>query len=166
MDSMPVTVGIGYKGSATGTAANPGMTNTVEDAFTCALTGSGKQGGRAVLTLTPGEVRTLNLRSGLTDLLGEAITEFDHVYAVVVEHDPASLATSGVRAFGAGSNDFQGPLSAGSRLTFLPGQGFAFLTNAALTPWETTDAVKNIALENLDLTNDATVNVAFFGTKE
>ena len=167
MDSLPVTVAVGYKGKATGIAGNAGLTTDLLDVFSCALTGSGKQAyvGPGLVVPVSGTT-TLNLLSGLTNPLGEAIAAFGHVYAVIIEHDPASLATAGITVFGGGSDDFQGPFDAGNFATLTPGQGLAFLVNAAMTPWVVDGTHKNIAIVNLDATalHTATVNVAIFGT--
>lgn len=166
MDSLPVTIAIGYKGSATGVTGDAGRTTSLIDVFSCALSGSGKQCYRATLTVAVGGTTTLNLLSGLTDPLGEAISAFGHVYAFVLEHDPASLSTSGITVFGGGSNEFQGPWAAGDKATLTPGQAIAFLVNETKTSWATSGTVKNIAIVNLDATalHTATVNVAIFGT--
>ncbi len=167
MDSLPVTISVGYKGSATGIATDPALSTTLLNVFSCALTGGGKQAYvKRGLVVGVSATTTLNLLSGLTNPLGEAITTFGHVYAIMVEHDPASLATAGITVFGGASNDFQGPLAALDKPTLTPGQGLVFLVNAAKTPWVVDGTHKNVAIVNLDATalHTATVNVAIFGT--
>lgn len=166
MNSLPLKLSMGYKGDATGTAANSTLTATLIDVVTCSLTGSGKQAYIGTTTLAVSGNATLNLLSGLTNPLGEAIAAFGHVFGVLIEHDSASLATAGITVFGGGSNDFQGPLSALATATLTPGQAIAFLTPASGTGWATSGTVKNIKLVNLDATalHTATVNVSVFGT--
>lgn len=166
MDSLPLMFAAGYKGDAVGVSGNAGLSTPLARVVSCALTGAGKQAYVATLTVGVSSTTTLNLLSGLTNPLGEAISSFGHVFAVLVEHDLASLATAGVTAFGGGSNDFQGPWSGGSKATLQVGECVVFLTDESKAGWATSGTVKNIALTNLDATalHTATVNVAVFGT--
>ena len=119
--------------------------------------------------LAVGGTTTLDLTTGLTSPLGEAISgtpgKFIKVHGVFIEHAAASLATAGVTAFGGASDEFQGVWAAGDKATLAPGRWIAFgmpATDAGVT----VDAThKNIALVNLDATalHVATVNVFVLG---
>lgn len=171
---MPVTISMGWNGNAIGTALSPTLEVRLIDVIRCTLTGANKQcyiaAGSAAITINPSGTTTLNLLTGLTNPLGESITggaAFAHVFAVVIQHDPASLATAGITAFGGASgNLFQGPLGAAGQLTLLPGMGNEFLIPANLTGWVASASHKNIDLTNLDATalHVAKINVGIFGT--
>jgi hypothetical protein len=162
---------MGFTGTVKGTSTSPGLKADVGATARCDFTGTGKMvydaaTDGATLTVGAGATVTLNLQSGLTSPLGEAITgalDFAAVFAVWVHHDRASLS-SGITVLGGGSNDFQGPWSAGDKPTLAPKQGVAFVTEADGTGWTVDATHKNIAIVNNDGVNAATVRVFIEGT--
>lgn len=167
MDSTTVIFGIGYNGRLAGTPTSPELVATLDWVVRCAPTGAGWQIYEASLTIAGGATTTLDLTTGLTSPLGESISgtpgKFLTIFAVLIEHDALSEATDGITAFGGASNDFQGVKAAGDKDTMIPGRFTAFggpATDAGMT----VDAThKNVAITNLAVSDDATVNVFILG---
>jgi hypothetical protein len=174
MNSAPVMFSMGFKGFVKGLATSPNIKLDIGATARCDFSGTGKMvydaaTSGARLSIPVSGTTTLNLQSGLTSPLGETITgalDFALVYAVWIYHDPDSLATAGITAFGGGSNDFQGPFAAGNKPTLLPGQGVGIMTTASKTGWTVDGTHKNIAIVNLDATalHVATVWAFIMGT--
>ncbi len=165
MSTVTLTAGFAYKGGIYAPTYNTALGVSLYQAFRCALTSTAGQAYEGTLTLAPSATQTLNLASGLTNPLGEAIV-FAHVYALLINHNSASLATAGISVFGGASNDFQFGLSALATWTGLPGYATAFVINETKTGKVVDGTHKNILFTNLDATalHTATVNVAIFGT--
>ncbi len=173
--STSVKFGMGFFGTLAGTAASAGLKADIGKTARCDFTGTGKMVYDAAtssavrLSIAVSGTQTLDLTTGLTSPLGESITgalDFALVYAVWIYHDPDSLATAGITAFGGASNDFQGPFAALDKPTLLPGQGLGIMTTASKTGWTVDGTHKNIAIVNLDATalHVATVWAFIMGT--
>ena len=81
---------------------------------------------------------------------------------VFVEHDAASLS-SGVVAFGSGSDQFQGPLSVAATITLPPGGRF-LLSLPTVAGWTVDATHKTLCIVNSDMTDAATVRLAVLGS--
>lgn len=176
MDSCTVRFGVGFTGVVRGTPAAPAVFAEIGQAVRCDFSGSGKMVYDAAtadsdndpaIVIGPSATLVLDLSSGLVSPLNESIagaTDFSGgVYALWVHHDRESEA-SGVRAFGGGGNEFQGPWSAGAQATLLPKQGIAFVVEADGTGFTMSAAgARTIALTNLDASKNATIRVFIEG---
>jgi hypothetical protein len=170
--STPVKFGMGFTGSVKGTAASPGLKADIGATARCDFSGAGKMvydaaTSGAQLTVGAGLTTTLDLQSGLTSPLGEAITgaaDFAKVYAVFVYHDAASLS-SGVEVFGSGANRFQGPKKGATDTDTLgPGMFTGFGMLATKAGWTVDATHKTVSIVNTDGVNAATVRVFIMGT--
>ncbi len=159
----------GFEGVLTGTSSNTSVTTPVgRESILTSVTGSGYQvyeRFRVPLTIASGATTTLDLTSGLTNPLGEAISgavDYDEVLGILIQHDEDS-ASATVEAFGgASANLFQGPWSATAKATLIPGKWVAFGIPSSLTG-DAVDATHcNIDLKNTGVV-DATVNVIILG---
>lgn len=167
MGNLTLLFATGYKGTATGASFNADLTTTLLDYFNVSINSANGQAYVATLTIGTSATTTLNLTTGLTNPLGDAISgaaKFVHVNAVYIIHDAASLS-SGITAFGGASgNLFQGFLSAAATVT-LPKAGIFPMAIPTTVTGMVVDAThKNIDITNNDATHVATVNVAIFGT--
>lgn len=118
--------------------------------------------GSNYLTIPISTTVNLDLTSGLVDPLNVSIL-FGKVKGIYLEHLSGSGATSGVKFFGAGSNAFQGPLSAAGTLTFLPGES-QLLQSYTANGWTVGSTNKIIAINNLSSTSAAFVRIYIDGT--
>lgn len=169
MNSLTLKFGVGYSGSAVGTTTNSNLKAAVNGVARVSFTGTGKMVYAGTTTVAVSGTTTLDLTNGLTSPLNESINgalDFAKIYGVMIEHDLASLSTTGITVLGGGSNDFQGPWAAGDKPTLLPGAWIAFGWDATAAGWTVDGTHKNIALVNLDATalHTATVNVFLMGT--
>lgn len=170
MDSIAVTFGVGFSGSVEGTAASPALKLDVTGVARTAPAGVGWQLYEAFsvpLTIADGATTTLDLTTGLTNPLNEAIAaaaKFVHVYGVLILHDPDSEAAN-VEAFGGASPDlFQGPWDGAAKATLPPGLWVGFGIRTDKTGLLVDGTHKEIDLTNVDGTGkDATVNVMILG---
>lgn len=183
MNSYPTKFGIGFSGQAVGTSTNTQINTTVGKVARTSATGANWQAydaaTRVPLTIVAGGTTTLNLSAGTITVTGPTTTNmlnplgeqvslfpFAHVYAFLVWHDSASLA-SGITAFGGASgNLFQGPLNSTGQFTLAPGMRNGFSQDANIVPtlWVVSPTVKNVDITNSDGTHAATVNVYIQGT--
>jgi hypothetical protein len=168
VNNVALKFACGFLGTATGVTGNPNLKTSIGKVVRCAPLGTGWQIYDATgtpLTILGGATTTLNLLTGLTNPLNEAISAapFVRVFGVLIVHDRASLASS-IEAFGgASSNLFQGPWDAAAKATLIPGKWIAFGIDSDLTG-DLRDAThKNIDLKNLDGVNAATVNAFILG---
>lgn len=163
MDSLTLKFACGFVGRATGVSGSPTLSAQLADVARCSVDGADQQVYKKTLTIAGAATTTLDLTSGLTSILNEAIV-FAHVKGVLIEHDPASVSTTGITAFGGASNDFQGVWSASDKATLVPGRWIAFGMPATDTGVVVDGTHKNIAIVNLHATLAATVNVFVLGT--
>jgi hypothetical protein len=165
MNSLPLTFGCGFEGTATGTEASPTLAAVISGVARVSFSGSGKQCYVGTQTIAVSGTNVLDLTSGLVSPLNENITgaqQFDAIYGVFIEHRLTSLATSGVTALGGGGNEFQGPFAAGDKATLLPGQWLAFGCDATGNGWDVSATIRLISLVNLDAVADHIGTVAVF----
>lgn len=162
-------VTMGYNVTVSGSSFNSSLVTQLTDAYRCALSGANLQIYSSTLTLAPSATTTLDLTTGLFNPLNDAISgsgqKFTKIWAVMIQHDPASLATSGITAFGAGANEFQGPYAAASVVTMKVGLANGFILDFSKTPYTVDGTHKLIPIINLDATalHTATVNVFIAG---
>ncbi len=107
-----------------------------------------------VHTLAAGATLTINLLTGTDNPVG-ANAVFARVKSLFIEHSAASLA-SGVTAFDAASDAFQGPLVTGATMDLLPGE-FIDLCSPTTVGWVVDATHKNLAIVNNDIVNAATL---------
>lgn len=169
MDSVQVRFGIGFKGWCQGIAANPDVQTQLAAVFQHSGNVDKLQiydGCTVQVVVTAGATATIDLVSGLTNPLGEAISsanKFNSVQVLMIQHDADSQA-SGITAFGAGSNKFQGPISATGTITLPPKRGFAFFTDATDAGWSVNASTSHLfEIVNNDGSHDATVNLYIEG---
>lgn len=103
--------------------------------------------GANFLTIPSSTTINLDLTSGIVDPVNVSLL-FGKVKGIYIEHLSGSGATAGVKFFGAGANAFQGPLSAGGTLTFLPGES-QLLQSYTASGWTVGSTNKIIAIQNL-----------------
>ncbi len=169
--AVVVTASMGFNGVVSGASFNANLSVQIRDTFRCQLTGANLQIYSTTLTLAPSGSVSLDLTTGLFNPLNDAISgsggKFTKVWVAMIEHDPASLATAGITAFGAAAmgNGFQGPLPDTVVLTLPVGLANGFLLDFAKTPYTVDGTHKIIPIVNLDATalHTATVNVFIAG---
>lgn len=167
MGNLTLLMATGYTGTAVGASFNANLSTTLQDIANVNIATANGQAYVATLPIVASATTTLNLLTGLTNPLGDAITgaaAFAHVNAVYIIHDPNSLASS-IKAFGGASgNLFQGYLNSTGSFT-LPKSGISDMSVPTTVTGMVVDAThKNIDITNNDGVNAATVRVAIFGT--
>ena len=171
MTSFPTIFAMGFKGRAVGIPTNSDLQTPIGEVWSAEASGSNWQcydACNVALTIVAGGTTTLNLLTGLTNPLGEAISAFPfaHIYGYAVNHDAESDASS-ITVFGGSSgNLFQGAWSATAKATLIPGRTIGECMEVGLAGvGQLVDAThKNIDIINLDGSNAATVNVIIIGT--
>lgn len=131
MNSVNIIDTVSIKGNVQGTTDTPSRTATINIARSDSFTASGTilinqvlDKGTAIQTLAAGATLTIDLTTGQTNPLGESISgagAFAKVREIYISHEGTS-ASSGIVAYGASSNSFQGKWSAGATLTLKPGE--------------------------------------------
>lgn len=166
MTSLDLKFACGFVGKLTGVTGSPGLTTSVGDVVRCIAEGANQQVYVGTLTIAASGTQTLDLTTGLTNPLNEAISgsnKFLKVKGVFIEHDAASVA-SGITAFGGASNEFQGVWAGGDKATLAAGRWIGFGMPATDTGVDVDATHKNIAIVNSDGAQVATVNVFIHGT--
>lgn len=172
MNSVKITKNFGITGTATGTASNPYLSSRINAQNVTTANQAGSAGalvnqvydvasGTLTTTVAPSATTTLNLNSGLTDPLGGSLV-FGKIKSIYIEHTSASTASS-IKVFAAGTNPFQGPLSAGAYFTLAPGESI-YLQSYTSSGWAVSGTVKNISILNNSGTNSAIFRVYVDGT--
>lgn len=169
MNTLSLKYAVGFLGNASGTPNNANLKTTLGRTSRASVTGTTQQ-VLDIYQTTVGVTSTLQLSliGGQLNPLGESITgtqAFSRVLGVLVEHDTASLATSGIQAFNGGTQEFQGPLSVSSQVLLLAGEWHGFGKAANITGWTAGATVHRIDVANLDTTQVATVNIFVIGSK-
>lgn len=170
MNSLTLKFACGFSGKASGTSANANLKTSLGRTARCSISGANKQVYDAYQTvIAVSGTLQLDLNTGLTNPLNESIAgalDFATVQGVFIEHDVASLSTSGIRCFNGGTTEFQGPWNAASDCTLLPGKWIAFGGPASVAGWTSTAGANRIDIVNLDAValHTATVNILILGT--
>jgi hypothetical protein len=168
MNALSLVFACGYTGRAVGTSEAPSLSAPVEQVLQCSASGAGWQLFKKTFTVGVSTSTRIDLLTGLHNVLNESITgplSFTSVKAVMIEHDEASLNTTGVRVFGGTTAEFQGPKAAVNKDDLLAGEWTAFGKPANYTGWTVNSTCRNIDVVNLSTaaTQVATVNVFVLG---
>ena len=171
MNSSNISATINFTGNVTGTASSATLNARIAvrrpATYTQQVTANVDQlidKATASFTLAAGATLVIDLVTGQTNPLNESITgadAFAKIRMVIIEHSLGSLS-SGVTAFGSGSNQFQGPLSASATVTLAATDIFTFGSQTA-AGWTVDGTHKTIQIVNNDGTNAATLRVLITG---
>jgi hypothetical protein len=172
MNSSKLSTKFGLVGTVKGTSANSNLSSPIAinraNSYTQISTYPINQvidKGSSTFTIAASTTLTIDLTTGQTNPLGESIASslaFAKVRYIFIEHDSASLSTS-IVAFGSGSNQFQGPLSAAATITLKPGERFE-QESATTAGWTVDGTHKTIAVVNSSATQSATVRLCVAGS--
>lgn len=172
MNTVNIVSAVNFTGRVTGTAASSAVTAPVAVRMVSTLTQDSTAKIDQILdkatssfTLAAGATLTIDLTTGQVNPLNESIAgaaAFSKVRFVVCRHESESEASS-VTAFGSGSNQFQGPLSAAAAITLLPGESFD-LGSPTAAGWTVDGTHKTLQVVNNDGTNDATLRLLVAGS--
>lgn len=167
-NSLGMIFALGYSGYVKGIPSNTALQANLGYAPASSLSGTTKQVYvQRSLTVTATGSTTLDLTTGLVNVLGESITgtaQFTQVFGYVIEHVVDSSAAD-VLVFGGGSNDFQGPLGVTNRVTLKKGSAIGYIINESVTGDTVDGTNKNIRIVNTSSVV-ATVNIAVFGNRQ
>jgi len=167
MNSLALKFGCGFSGLATGIAGNADLKTRLGRVARIAVSGASKQVYDYYrYSLAGATTLQLDLSTGLTNPLNESISgaaDFATIMGFFLEHDITSTATS-VTAFNGGTNEFQGPKSASSDDTLLPGEWTAFGKASSVAGWTVDGTHKRIDILNNHATNAAILNIFILGT--
>ena len=172
MNSVNITTSSTISGLVQGTTASPNSSCRVSvrrtNSYTQATTAKMDQildKATNTFTIAASTTLAIDLTTGQTNPLNESISSslaFAKVRYILIEHDSASLSTS-IVAFGSGSNQFQGPLSASATVTLIPG-GKYVAENYNSTGWTVDGTRKTIQIVNSSSTQSATVRLIIAGS--
>jgi hypothetical protein len=172
MNNVNITTTNTISGLVSGTTASPNSSCRVSvrrtNSYTQATTAKIDQildKATSTFTIASSTTLAIDLTTGQINPLNESISSslaFVKVRYVMVEHDAASLST-GIVAFGSGSNQFQGPLSASATVTLIPGGKYVAENNNA-TGWTVNGSNKTIQIVNSSATQSATVRLIVAGS--
>jgi hypothetical protein len=172
MNSSKLTTKFGIVGTVKGTTANSSLSSPIAINRTGSYTQISTypinqmiDKGSSTFTIAASTTLAIDLTTGQTNPLGESIASslaFAKIRYVFIEHDAASLST-GIVAFGSGSNQFQGPLSAAATVTLVPGERFQ-AESATTAGWTVDGTHKTIQIVNSSGTQSATVRLCIAGS--
>ena len=169
MNSVSLTVSLGTRGRALGTAANSSMqspiSNGVNQSFSSTLTAGSKITtvyAPGLYTIAASGNLTIDLTS-FTNLLNESASSIGKARFLLISHDSTSTASS-ITVGNAASNQwtFLGLSAATTTFTMKPLEWFA-CGSQATAGMATSGTNKNLKILNNDGTNSAIVRIVIAG---